>query len=149
MFMPSRCLWRNRWLVALIVLAAVGAVVCAVARSITPARRIRARAFVLVDEQGEACALLGTDRWGPRLVLVGSSGHASISMRADQFGSVLSLENAKQQTCVRLDSKPTLTLETPGNWPGVRLTLAKTGEGVELHGPDGKMIWSAPQIASE
>jgi hypothetical protein len=96
---------------------------------------LRARKFVLADENGKSRASLWVDKDGPILALVDANGKIRAMLMVDTNGPRLALADENGKTRALLGSE-TLTRDGKTiNYPESTLTLS---------GPDGKVLWKTP-----
>jgi len=157
---------RNRWLLGAILLLAGGLIVPAVfettafrarAQGAKTAKEIRAKAFVLEDENGKVRAGLSVFRDVPSLKLSDEYGKTRAALTVIKNGPWLALYDEKGQGRAGLgvlkDSPHLTFFDENGNdrfAAGKIATVSPDGKTIEypessliLYGPDGKVIWSA------
>jgi len=168
---------RNRWLLGAILFVAGGLIVpgfimttASRARAQEPgtAKEIRARSFILEDENGKTRAGLWVLKDNPILSLSDENGEARAVLYVLKDGPGLMLSDEKEEVRVRLAARkdgPGLVLYDEKGMPRAGLSAIKSGPGLTLSdeksmiraglavgefgpdlvlfGPDGKVIWSA------
>ncbi len=95
---------------------------------------VRARSFVLVDDNGKDRAALAMTEDGPRLFLSDENGEPRVTLSVQKDGARLSLwdENGKNR----------VGLSVLKNGPGVSVT--KDMPNLTLMDGKGKVVWKAP-----
>jgi hypothetical protein len=145
---------RNRWLLTGAGLCLVAGLVWIVGTSKATAQaakivqdEIRARKFVLEDENGKTRAGLVAGIDGPALALFDENGKMRIGMAAFEFGPGLSLsdENGKMRILVAaLKGMATMNLADENGKPRAKLSVPKEGPDLKLIDENGKVLWQAP-----
>jgi len=124
---------RNRWLLGAILVLLGGLVAAGVFKTmITPVqaqvagtvKQIRAKGFVVEDENGKGRATLAASKDGSGLVLWDENGKTRIGLGIFKDG-------------------PDLRLWDENGKPRAALGMVEDGPRMILSGPDGKVIWSA------
>ena len=97
-------------------------------------QEVRARSFVLVDDNGKDRAALAMTEDGPRLFLSDENGEPRVTLSVQKDGARLSLwdENGKNR----------VGLSVLKNGPGVSVT--KDMPNLTLMDGKGKVVWKAP-----
>jgi hypothetical protein len=105
----------NRWLLAMVIgasgIAVLAGMLAAVSIALAVPRgvlaQVRARSFVLVDENGKPRAELDANNWGVWLSLDNENGETRISLSVDKDASLLGLYGAigkgRASVCVDKD----------------------------------------------
>jgi hypothetical protein len=146
---------RNRWLLGAILLLAGGLIVPAIfettafragAQVAGTAKEIRAKAFVVEDENGKGRIMLNVAEDGPILALFDEKGKIRAGLGVAKTGLWLWLyeENTKPRAALGISpSGPGLTLYDENTKPRAALSVDKDGPIMVLLDEKGKVIWSA------
>jgi hypothetical protein len=141
---------HNRWLLGVLLLFLVGLVAAGVLRiTATPAqaqmagavKEIRARGFVLEDENGNGRAGLGVDKDGPALVLYGENGRMRATLSALKDGPALSFydeQGHERAALTVLNGRPGFWLLDENGKRRVMLAAIKGSPNLVLSDEDGK-----------
>ena len=102
---------------------------------------VRARRFVLVDEEGQERATLSVDRHGPALRLLDRKGNLRVVLAVDKDGPGLDLFDEKDNLSVVLGSNSdgvVLALADEEGKSGASLVAIKEGSGLRLADKNGR-----------
>ena len=108
---------------------------------------VRARSFILVDQDGRTRAQLVIEKEGPKLVLGDENGNIRAGLNANTEGTGLFLfdENGKTRVMLGATSDgPGLFLDDENGKTRATLGAIKDGQALFLYDKNGKVFWSAP-----
>ena len=108
---------------------------------------VRAKGFVLVDDEGRERAMLVMTKDGPALFLSDENGELRAGLAAYKDGPGLALfdeEGEARATLVVGKHGPEMSLFDETGKERTRLTATKDGPGLSLLNAAGKIIWQAP-----
>lgn len=149
---------RRRWLVAgagLLLAAWVvswafepGTAIAEPAKAGAVVREVRAKRFVLEDENGKRRAVLGVNKRSVMLILLGEKGQVLANLLATKTGASLWLSDEKGEERAVLsaakDASHLVLLDEKGKQRATLRADKTSGSRLEFLDKNGKLLWSAP-----